>query len=262
MRRVLHISDLHFGRTREDLLDPLIETINALSPDLVAFSGDLTQRARESQFAQAAEFISRLTPPVFTVPGNHDTPIDNPWLRFVKPFHRYQEIISEDLEPEYADEEVALVGVNTVNRFAWQSGKISRRTIRRICDAFSEVKDGRTHLAMMHHPLEHDPGTEKRLMRGARAAVACLGRCGADVVLSGHLHNAAVAPLTAAPGVLLVQAGTGLSSRLREETNNFNLLHIAPDAIKVERYGAEDRPRFGIIQTARFAKTKGVWREV
>ncbi|WP_033315439.1 metallophosphoesterase family protein [Limimaricola hongkongensis] len=262
MRRVLHISDLHFGRTRADLLDPLVETINRLAPDMVAFSGDLTQRARERQFAQAADFIARLEPPVLTVPGNHDTPIDNPWLRFVKPFHRYRHMISPELEPEFTDEEVALLGVNTVNRFAWQSGKISQRTIRRVCDAFAGAPNGRTHLAMMHHPLEHDPGTEKRLMRGARAAVACLGRCGADVVLSGHLHNAAVAPLTAAPGVLLVQAGTGLSSRLREETNNFNLLHIEPERIKVERYGAEHRPRFEIIQTARFAKAKGVWREV
>ena len=262
MRRVLHISDLHFGRTREDLLEPLIETINRLAPDVVAFSGDLTQRARESQFEQAAAFIAHLEMPVLAVPGNHDTPIDNPWLRFVKPFARYRRLIDEDLEPEFLDDELALVGVNTVNRFAWQSGKISRRTIRRVCDAFEGQIDGRTHLAMMHHPLEHDPGTEKRLMRGARAAVACLGRCGADVVLSGPLHNAAVAPLTAAPGVLLVQAGTGLSSRLREETNNFNLLHIEPGAIKVERYGAENQPRFKIIQTARFAKAKGVWREV
>lgn len=262
MRRVLHISDLHFGRTREDLLEPLIETINRLAPDVVAFSGDLTQRARESQFAQAAAFIARLDMPVLTVPGNHDTPIDNPWLRFVKPFHRYRSLINEELEPEFLDEELAMVGVNTVNRFAWQSGKISSRTIRRVCNAFEGAVDGRTHLAMMHHPLEHDPGTEKRLMRGARAAVACLGRCGADVVLSGHLHNAAVAPLTAAPGVLLVQAGTGLSSRLREETNNFNLLHIEPDMIKVERYGAENQPRFKVIQTARFAKAKGVWREI
>ncbi|SDE64489.1 metallophosphoesterase family protein [Limimaricola pyoseonensis] len=262
MRRVLHISDLHFGRTRAELLDPLVETINRLAPDLVAFSGDLTQRAREGQFRQAAAFIERLAAPVLAVPGNHDTPIDNPWLRFVKPFHRYRHIISPELEPDYADEEVALVGVNTVNRWAWQSGKIGRHTIRRVCDAFAGAPDGRTHLAMMHHPLEHDPGTEKRLMRGARAAVASLGRCGADVVLSGHLHNAAVAPLTAAPGVLLVQAGTGLSSRLREETNNFNLLHVEPGRIRVERYGAEDRPRFEIVQTARFVKAKGVWREV
>ncbi len=262
MRRILHISDLHFGRTREDLLEPLIAQINDLAPDMVAFSGDLTQRARVGQFEQAAAFIDRLTPPVLSVPGNHDTPLDNPWLRFVKPFGRYRSIVSQDLEPSFEDDEVALIGVNTVNRFAWQSGKISRRTTRRVCSAFLGAPDGRTHVVMMHHPLEHDIGTEKKLMRGARAAVASLGRCGADVVLSGHLHNAQVAPLTAAPGVLLVQAGTGLSTRLREDINSFNLLHIGPGRIKVERYGAESAPRFEIIETARFAKAKSVWRQV
>lgn len=262
MRRVLHISDLHFGRTRPDLLDPLVKKINDLAPDLVAFSGDLTQRARTEQFEQASAFIDRLEPPVLAVPGNHDTPIDNPWLRFIRPFHRYRNIVSADLEPEFHDDELSLVGVNTVNRFAWQSGKIGKHTIRRVCQAFGEAHDDRTHLAMMHHPLEHDASTDKKLMRGARAAVASLGRCGADVVLSGHLHNAQVAPLSAAPGVLLVQAGTGLSSRLREDTNNFNLLHIDPGRIRIERYGAENRPRFDVIQTARFAKAKGVWRQL
>ncbi|WP_223427880.1 metallophosphoesterase family protein [Tateyamaria pelophila] len=77
MKRLLHVSDLHFGRDRPELLSPLIDKINTLAPDLVAISGDLTQRARAAQFARARELIDRIESLVLVVPGNHDTPLDN-----------------------------------------------------------------------------------------------------------------------------------------------------------------------------------------
>lgn len=259
MKRILHLSDLHFGRTRPDLLDPLVEAANALAPDVIAISGDFTQRARVAQFRQAAEFVARLQAPVLSVPGNHDTPLDNVALRMLDPWRRYRRYISRELEPHYLDDEVAIVGVNTVNRFSWQRGRIGRHTMARVCAAFEGRRDGRAHVAMLHHPLEHLPEVEKRLMRGARDAVAALGRCGADIVLSGHLHNARTVPLTAAPGVLFVQGGTGLSTRLRGEPNNFNLLHVSPARVEIDRYGAEDRPRFEIVERACFDRRPEGW---
>ena len=56
MRRIIHLSDLHFGRDRPELMAPLLERINGLNADLVAISGDLTQRARNRQFQQARTF--------------------------------------------------------------------------------------------------------------------------------------------------------------------------------------------------------------
>ena len=60
MRRIIHLSDLHFGRTRPELLEPLLAVIRDLEPDLVALSGDLTQRARRSQFGAARAFLTGL----------------------------------------------------------------------------------------------------------------------------------------------------------------------------------------------------------
>ena len=114
MKRLLHLSDLHFGRIHADLVEPLVRTVNGLAPDLVAISGDLTQRARVSQSEQAAAFIAELDAPVVSVPGNHDTPLDNIALRFLAPWRRYRRHISRDLEPVVADDHMALVGVNTV----------------------------------------------------------------------------------------------------------------------------------------------------
>ena len=262
MRRILHLSDLHFGRTRPELLDPLVDTINSIAPDIVVMSGDYTQRARVSQYQEARAFLDRLRVPVLSVPGNHDTPLDNLWLRFIRPWTRYKRYISTDLEPVFADAEVHIVGVNTVNRFAWQRGKIGRHTVNRVCAAFNDPTSPEAKIVALHHPLEHMEDTDKRLTRGANDAVEALGQCGADIVLSGHLHSTVAAPFTAAPGVLFVQAGTGLSTRLRGETNTFNLLTIDGDQLQIDRYSAETEPVFAITATSRFLKSAAGWQRL
>ena len=167
MRRVVHLSDLHFGRDRAEVLQPLLQTVNALSPDLVVLSGDFTQRARVSEFQAAAAFIAALTSPTLSIPGNHDVPLDNLFLRIFMPWHRYRRWINRDLEPGFADAEIVVVGVNTVNRFVWQQGWFKSRALRKIHAAF----DGstRVHIVAAHHPLDdpeisvrptHEPGME------------------------------------------------------------------------------------------------------
>ncbi len=262
MRRILHVSDLHFGRDRPELLRPLIDTINRLAPDLVAVSGDFTQRARLGQFRAARAFLSKLEPATIAIPGNHDTPLDNLFVRLVTPWKRYRHYIDRRLEPAWEDDEVAVVGVNTVNHWSWQRGKIGRHTVRRICGEFQGNKGRRMHIAMLHHPLEHRPEVEKRLMRGARSALRRLGDCGADIVLSGHLHTWHARPFAEEEGVLFVQAGTGLSTRVRGEPNDFNLLTVEGRAVTVEQWTAADgETEFQPSRTARFEKGSGTWRE-
>jgi 3',5'-cyclic AMP phosphodiesterase CpdA len=261
MRRILHISDLHFGRDRPELEEPLVETVNELAPDLVAISGDFTQRARIGQFERARDFLDKLTPPTLSVPGNHDTPLDNLFLRFLRPFGRYKRAIDRDLEPMLKTETMVVAGVNTVNRFSWQRGRLSPRTVNRIRHAFAEA-GGRLRVVVLHHPLEHGPEVEKRLMRGSHDALSAMREGGADVVLSGHLHNTVTMPFSIAPGCLFVQAGTGLSNRLRGENNTFNLLSASRDRIVVETYGAGEEAMYDHLATATFARTAEAWDRV
>ena len=58
MRTIVHLSDLHFGRIDPLLPEPLVESVEAVRPDLVAVSGDLTQRARREEFEQVELFLS------------------------------------------------------------------------------------------------------------------------------------------------------------------------------------------------------------
>lgn len=260
--RILHLSDLHFGRDRPELEEPLVQTVNRLAPDLVAVSGDFTQRARVGQFEQAEAFLAKLTPPTLCVPGNHDTPLDNLIARFLRPFHRYKRHIHRELEPTLETEDAVITGVNTVNRFSWQRGRLSRHTIKEISRAFSSAGK-RLRVVVLHHPLEHGPDVEKRLMRGAHKALVALDQAGADVVLSGHLHNTVTRPFAVAPGCLFVQAGTGLSNRLRGEDNTFNLLTANRDRIVIDTYSAGQDAVFAVQGRVTYARGEGdAWAEV
>ena len=99
MRTIVHLSDLHFGRVDERIIAPLLERIASIRPDLIAVSGDLTQRARRRQFQQASAFLARLPFPKVVVPGNHDVPLFNVAARLFDPFGGYRRWISPDLEP-------------------------------------------------------------------------------------------------------------------------------------------------------------------
>lgn len=257
MTRILHISDLHFGKDRPELVQPLTQAINGLAPDLVAISGDLTQRARPEQFAAARAFVDGLDPPWLAVPGNHDVPLHNIAMRLASPFRNYRRAIARDLEPAYDDATVRVQGVNTVDPLAWQRGRFTRAMTARLCRRFDDAADNRVRILVMHHPLEHLPGQKKRLMLGADRALHALSACGVDLILSGHLHLWRAEYFTLRSGAtapVQVHAGTGLSTRDRGEPNDFNLIDISRARIEVTRHEArEDASGFAPAETRLFA---------
>ena len=264
MKRLLHISDLHFGRDRPELLDPLVAIINDLAPDLVAISGDLTQRARAKQFMRAREMIDRIEAPVLTVPGNHDTPLDNLFERVFTPWRRYKKWIDTDLEPQIRDEDWTIIGVNSVNPLGWQRGWFDRADIKTVRTGFEGTAKDAFRIVVVHHPLEHLPGERKRLMRGAKEGIAALAELNTDIVLSGHLHSWRADVFASAlqkPSVLLVQAGTGLSERVRGEDNDFNLLSFGDNQVLVERFAStETGTGFEKVRSAQFTRQSDGWK--
>src|SRR6476659_8279173 len=105
MRTIVHLSDLHFGRANPSLNDPLISIVGKIGPDVVAVSGDLTQRARSHQFQQARSFLDALPKPQIVVPGNHDIPLHNVIDRFARPLDKFRKYITDETIPKYVDEQ-------------------------------------------------------------------------------------------------------------------------------------------------------------
>src|SRR3712207_5099719 len=129
MRTLIHLSDLHFGRVDQTLLGPLRDLVHSIAPDVVVVSGDLTQRAKAEQFEEARAFLDTLPGPQIVVPGNHDISLYNVFRRFVKPLDRFKRYITPDLDPMYADDEIAVVGVNTARSLTIKDGRLNKEQV-------------------------------------------------------------------------------------------------------------------------------------
>src|SRR5690242_2490805 len=73
--RIFHVSDLHFGRPAvPEQIDAIEETIQRERYEVVAISGDVSQRARAGEFLRARSFIrdAQRVSRTICVPGNHD----------------------------------------------------------------------------------------------------------------------------------------------------------------------------------------------
>lgn len=237
MTRLVQISDLHFGREDPDLLGPLRDAIRRAEPDLVIMAGDFVQRARASQFRPAARFMEQLGCPWLGVPGNHDIPLYNVFLRLFAPYRTYRRWIAEDCAPTMVLGDVSVLGLDTTDPLAHQRGRIDEADIRRIGDAIARSRD-RLPVIVAHHPFHHAPDIEKKLMVGAPSALEHWAECGPHVILSGHLHRWLFEPFARRKGAnmtLQLHCGTGLSTRRRGQPNDFAILDCGPDRVSVTR---------------------------
>lgn len=266
MRTIVHLSDIHFGRVDHAVIEPLIATVKQLTPAAVVVSGDLTQRARPHEFQEARRFLDRLPSPQIVVPGNHDVPLYNIFARFFRPLDDYRRYITADLEPFYADDELAIAGVNTARSLTIKDGRINEEQMARVRDRLCPLDHQVTKFIVTHHPFDLPEGFDKGDLVGrAREAMTTFAECGADVLLAGHLHishtgHTAKRYRIAGHSALVVQAGTATSTRSRGETNSFNVLRVAHPHIRIERYAWDGaRHQFAVISIENFTHSKDGW---
>jgi 3',5'-cyclic AMP phosphodiesterase CpdA len=231
--RIAHLSDLHFGAHRPDLVAPLIADIAAFAPDAVAISGDLTQRAEAGEFAAARAFLATLPVPCLAVPGNHDIP-RNPIERFTDPRGRWLRYLGQPTEGVIELSGGTVVGLDTVRRMQshldWSAGGIPParldRLLRRLAAARPPVA------IVAHHPLRHPVwAAERALPHGAAEAIGALQQTGVAAILAGHLHRAAHIP--GLPPILV--EGSSLSHRVRGEPNGWSLVEFGAAGVTVRR---------------------------
>jgi len=267
MRTIVHLSDLHFGRTDDALLTPLAAVIAELRPNLIAVSGDLTQRARTTEFQAARAFLDRLSKPQIIVPGNHDVPLHNVFSRFIGPLTKYRRYVTDDLEPFYADDEIAVLGINTARSLTFKSGRINSRQIEHAKERLCSLDPKIIKVIVTHHPFDLPDGraANERLGR-AGLAMEMLWACRCDLLLAGHLHvgdagSVAMHAVGGSHDAIVVQAGTATSTRGRGELNSFNAIRVDANHIEVQRFAwrALDRV-FESKGSEHFERTAAGWK--
>lgn len=264
MRTIAHISDLHFGTEDLGREEALVEDVHGLRPSVVAVSGDLTQRARRSEFAAARAFLSRLPVPRVVVPGNHDIPLFDLARRFLAPLARYHEFIDAEVDPFFHDGEIALQGINTARPSAWKEGRVSEAQIadlrRRLCG----LPAGHFKVMVTHHPFAPPGSRAESAVGRARRALEAAAECGVELLLAGHLHTGYTADVRAAhvgfaKSMIVAQAGTALSRRRRDEPNAYNLVTIDAPRVEVEVRAWTGR-RFEAAAATAYRKEGEEWR--
>ena len=205
-------------------------------------SGDLTQRARSEQFEAARAFLNRLPEPQIIVPGNHDVPLYDVITRFTRPLARYRRYITDDLEPWFIDDEIAVVGINTARSLTFKHGRINEMQLDRVRQRLCSLPKEILKIVVTHHPVDlpADFGPDQLVGRAMRAR-EMLAACTCDLLLAGHHHRSAAGkgpqrPTASAHEPIIVQAGTATSTRGRGETNSFNEIVIKPMHVEIRRY--------------------------
>jgi 3',5'-cyclic AMP phosphodiesterase CpdA len=266
MRSIAHISDLHFGRHDPVVAAGLLADLAAGKPDLIAISGDLTQRARRAEFAAAREFLDRLPAPVIAVPGNHDVPLYNPLRRVFRPLNRFHRYITPHQLPLFADAELAVLGINTARAAALSNGRVSQHQMDEIRDQFRRIPHTAFRALVTHHPLMAPAlAPDREIVGRAERALDATADAGVDLLLTGHYHQASSRNvtsyhLTTKRTILVSEAGTAISTRLRGEVNSYNFIRVDHLHVSCEQRDW-DGHRFATSSTQRYTHFDGHWSE-
>jgi 3',5'-cyclic AMP phosphodiesterase CpdA len=262
MRTIVQLSDLHFGAIIDATLDPLIDKVSSVAPDLVIISGDLTQRAREEQYQDARKYLERLPGPQLVVPGNHDIPLYDVLRRFASPLGHYRKYITDDLAPTFIDDEIAVVGINTARSLVFKGGSISPGQLAQAVAHFEGLRGSPARIVVTHHPFDIPEGlTGVEVVVGAQRAMDAFEPCEVDLFLSGHIHlvhMSSAARYRPGYNATILQAGTATSTRARRESNSFFIFQVDETVIRCETQSWNpDTRRFELLRTNTFQRVSG-----
>lgn len=256
--RLMHLSDIHFGREDEYALEATRDFAAHVKPDAIIVAGDITQKGRRREFAAARQWFDALGFPVIVAPGNHDTPLTHLAARAMNPFGRYARYM-DGLDAvgrlvELHDGAIRICALNTARgmqaRLNWADGVIDIDDLATSLDLLSQGPADAWRLLICHHPL-HEPGNSQVSVETRRGAHA-LDMCAAahvDAIFTGHIHDAFAHAIgtTRRP---MVQMGSGtLSTRTRASLAGFCVVQIeggrlTQDVVAINREGLEMRRNY------------------
>jgi 3',5'-cyclic AMP phosphodiesterase CpdA len=180
--------------TREDpeVERALAALIERTAPELIIASGDLTNRGRRDQHERAARVLRSFGIPVLAVPGNHDMPYTFP-ARFTRTFAEFERQW-ETAEPTLTTGSFHVVGLNSARPYRQQGGALSDAQLRNAAERLRAAPDGRYRVVVLHHHMLGAPwrASRKRPVSKRNHVLQTLVDADADLIVAGHIHQAAV----------------------------------------------------------------------
>lgn len=249
---VLHCSDLHFGHPAVPVqYEALEQLIQERKYDVVAISGDLSQRARAGEFQRARVFIQRAerVSKVIVVPGNHDVAW---WFsplglgRNDAMLRKYRRYIDENIEPVLRLPNAVIAGLNTSHGVRWETltwnlrdisiiGHVGADQLERLRGVFALAPAGALRAVVMHHNPMRGDLSQRFGLTHPDAVLRALAEMGVSLIMCGHDHQEAIHFVEhGQQGTVVCTAGT-MSARSRGgRPSSVNSIHVRDDAIAVE----------------------------
>ena len=181
------------GRREDPEVEAALAALVArVAPELVVASGDLAHRGRPAELDRAHALLGSLGPPVLAVPGNHDLPHTFP-KRFTRPWAEFERCFGTT-EPTHASPTLHVVGVNSARPWRHQGGALPGAALARATERLRGAADGAYRVVVLHHHLVGAPwrAARKRPLSHRSSVLDGLSSAGADLILGGHIHQAAV----------------------------------------------------------------------
>lgn len=232
MPTLVHLSDIHFGPPEVPAYVAAVERrLAARQWDVVAISGDLTQRNRGGQYRRARAFLdrARASAPTVVIPGNHDVAwwwcVGGLGLRAMM-YRGYRRWISADLEPTLRADGVTVASVNSSHGIQWQTlttrlrdlsvvGAVRAAQWARARHEFAAAPAGDLRVLMLHHNVLRGTLSNRWGLTTRAGGLDDVVATGCDLVLCGHDHESQVAQVERGGRRVVVSQVNTLSNRAR-----------------------------------------------
>ncbi len=251
MTKILHVSDLHFGAPAVmEHIEAIEAAIAVEQYDVVAFSGDFSQRAFTGEFQRAAVVIreAKKHSSVICVPGNHDAAW---WYAPLgvgesdRVHANYRKYISPNLESTLTAPNAFFVGLNsshgiTLRTLTWNArdlsiiGDITPEQLAYARKEFSNAPKDAIKVVVMHHNPVRGNLSQRFGFKDSQYLLDQFALMGVELILCGHDHEEAVTLVEReSHGIVVSTAGT-VSNRSRGgRPSSYNMIVTSPDSIEV-----------------------------
>lgn len=232
MPTLVHLSDIHFGPPEVPAHVAAVERrLQERRWDVVAISGDLTQRGFRGQYEKARQFVdrARAIAPTVVIPGNHDVAwwwcvggLGAPSLMY----RGYRRAVGRDLEPTLRAPGVTVASINSSRGIQWSTlttrlrdlsvvGHVTRGQWQRARDTLAAARPGDLKVAMLHHNVLRGKLSQRWGLTSRAGGLDDAAATGCELVLCGHDHESQVEQVTRGGRRYVVSQVNTISNRSR-----------------------------------------------